>query len=64
MEGTPALEAGTSYLLVRRRKWEEQLHVRQEIVPKKELVNMVVRCKLTPPPHGGEVKTYTTTTWW
>ena len=39
------------------------LHVRQELVPKKELVTMVVRCKLTPPPHGGEEgKTYTTTT--
>ena len=39
------------------------LHVRQELVPKKELVTMVVRCKLTPPPDGGEKgNTYTTTT--
>ena len=39
------------------------LHVRQELVPKKELVTMVVRCKLTQPPHGGEEgKTYTTCT--
>ena len=39
------------------------LHVRQELVPKKEHVTMVVRCKLTPPPHGGEEgKTYTTRT--
>ena len=39
------------------------LNIRQELVPKKDLVTMVVRCKLTPPRQGGEEgKTYTTTT--